>query len=89
VKRVHAKPNGTSPISTYNAKGPRTVGDCRCIMDTYTDRANSIANTKSVIIPSKADARLGLDFSKDKITAADMNDDAIEAIMTKGVNVLR
>jgi len=40
-------------------------------------------------MPSKADARLGLDFSKDKITAADMNDDAIEAIVTKGVNALR
>ena len=89
MKRVHAKPNGTSPIRMYIAKGPGAVGERRCMIDTYTDRTSSTPNTKSVIMPSKADTRLGLDFSNDKITAADMKEDAIEAIVMKGVNALR
>jgi hypothetical protein len=58
-------------------------------MDTNTDRASSIAKTENVKIPKKADVRPGLDLSKDRITAADMKEDAIEAIVMKGVNVLR
>jgi len=33
--------------------------------------------------------RLGFDFSNDKIAAAAMKEDAIEAIVMKGVNDLR
>jgi hypothetical protein len=55
VKRVQAKPNGTRPIRAYIAKDSRAVVECRSIKDTYTDRPNSVAKTKSVAIPSEAD----------------------------------
>jgi len=86
---VHANPNGTSPIRAYISKGATTVGDRGRTSERYTDRAISPAKTESVKTPNKIDMRLGLDFSNDKITAAAMNEDAIEAIVMKGVNDLR
>ena len=86
---VHANPNGTRPISAYIAKGATAVGDRGRTRERYADRAISTAKTESVKTPNKIDVRLGLDFSNDKITAAAMKEDAIEAIVMKGANDLR
>jgi len=60
-----------------------------CTIERYIDRTISVAKTESVRIPNGTDRRPGLDFSNDKITEAAMNEDAIEAIVMKGVNNLR
>ena len=89
VNMVHAKPNGTSPISAYIAKGASAVGDAGRNKERYADNAISNAKTESVKTPNKTDIRLGLDFSNDKIAAAAMKEDAIEAKVMKGANDLR
>lgn len=86
---VHAKPNGTSPIRTYIARGVSTVGGNGRMTETYVDRMISVTKTESVNIPNGTVMRPGFDFSNDKITAAAMKHDAIEAIVMKGVNDLR
>ena len=58
-------------------------------MERYIDRAISATKTESVKTEKKIDTRLGFDFSNDKIAVADMKQDAIEAIVIKGVNDLR
>ena len=83
---MHANPNGTSPISAYIATAK---GDGGVIRERYTDKTISAAKTVSVKTPNKIDMRLGFDFSNDKIAAAAMKEDAIEAIVMKGVNDLR
>jgi hypothetical protein len=46
-------------------------------------------NTESVRIPNKTAAALAFDFSNDKSTVATIKDEAIEALVTNGVNALR
>jgi len=58
-------------------------------MERYIDRAISATKTESVKTEKKIDARLGFDFSNDKIAVADMKQDAIEAIVIKGDKDLR
>jgi hypothetical protein len=53
------------------------------------ERAISVARTKNVNVLSRIDVRVGVDFSNDKITTAEMKEDANEAIVTKGVKDLR
>ena len=86
---VHAKPKGTSPIRAYIDKATRAAGENGRMMETYIDRAISTAKTESVKTPKRIEMRLGFDFSNDKMVAADMKQDAIEAMVTKGVNDLR
>ena len=58
-------------------------------MESNIDRAISATKTESVKTEKEIDTRLGFDFSNDKIAVADMKQDAIEAIVIKGVNDLR
>ena len=59
------------------------------VIDRYMESDNSATNTERVSNPRLKDIPFGFDFSNDRIAAAAMNDEAIEASVINGANDLR